>query len=289
MPKSAIAGLGAFIAGLALAAIPLAAQAQQQALNQSVSTQQQIVKHAAETQAKINSLADQTQQLLSEYMTTEQQVDQLKKYNDNLQTLITNQQSRVSSLNRQLGQIGDVEHGIVPLMQQMIAGLKNFIQLDVPYQLHQREQAVQKLNDLMGNSDVSIAEKYRQIMNAYSNELQNGRTIDAYRGQLTVNGKPQTVDFLRIGRIVLCYQTLDESQTGCWNQRKREWQVKNGFRTDVSTGLKMARKQTQPNFIVLPVPSPKMAQRQAQPVPESQTAGAAASPGGQAPNQQTQQ
>jgi len=286
MPKSAIAGLAAVVAGLALAATPRAAMAQQQTLDQSVNTQQQIVKHAAQTQAKINDLANQTQQLLNEYMTTEQQVDQLKKYNNNLESLINDQQSRITSLNKQLGQIGDVEHGIVPLMQQMIAGLKNFIQLDVPYQLNQREQTVQKLHDLMSNSDVSIAEKYRQIMGAYTNELQDGRTIDSYRGQLTVNGKQQTVDFLRVGRVALCYQTLDQSQTGCWNERARKWQKANAYRANVSKGLQIARKQTSPNLMKLPVLSPKQAPRNPQPVPSLQTAGA---PVGQTANTQTQQ
>lgn len=264
MSKSAIAGLGVLLAGVALTVTPLAARAQQQTLQQSVSTQQQIVKNSAQTQKKINNLADSTQALSAKYLTVEKQIDQLKKYNDNLQGLIDNQQSNINSLQKQLGQLSDVAHGIVPLMQQMIAGLDNFIKLDVPYQLDQREQTVEKLKDLMTDSNVSISERYRQIMAAYQNELQDGRTIDAYRGQLTVNNKPQTVDFLRIGRVVLCYQTLDQSQTGCWNQRQRKWVVKNGFRRGVSNGLAVARKETSPKMLILPVLAPAAAQQQSQ-------------------------
>ena len=264
MSKSAIAGLGVLLAGVALAAMSLPAQAQEQTLQQSVSTQQQIVKNSAQTQKKIDNLSDSTQTLLSKYLQTEKQIDQLKKYNDNLQSLINNQQSNIKSLHKQLGQLSDVAHGIVPLMQEMIAGLSNFIKLDVPYQLNQREQTVQKLQDLMSNSDVSIAERYRQIMQAYRNELQDGRTMDAYRGQLTVNNKPQTVDFLRIGRVVLCYQTLDQSQTGCWDQRARKWRETNDFRRAVSSGLKMARKQISPTLLILPVLAPEAAQQQSQ-------------------------
>ena len=264
MSKSAIAGLGVLLAGVALTVTPLTAQAQQQTLQQSVSTQQQIVKNSAQTQKKINNLADSTQTLLAKYLTTEKQIDQLKKYNDNLQGLINNQQSSITSLNKQLGQLSDVAHGIVPLMQQMIAGLDNFIKLDIPYQLDQREQTVQKLKDLMTDSDVSISERYRQIMGAYRNELQAGRTINAYRGQLTVNNKPQPVDFLRIGRVVLCYQTLDQSQTGCWDQRARKWVAKNSFRREVASGLQVARKETSPNLLILPVLAPVAAQQQTQ-------------------------
>ncbi len=264
MSKSAIAGLGVLLAGFALAATSLPAEAQQQTLNQSVSTQQSIVKHAAQTQQKIDNLSDSTGQLQAKYLSTEQQIDQLKKYNDNLQGLIDNQESRITSLNKQLGELSDVAHGIVPLMQEMITGLDHFIKLDVPYQLNQREQTVQKLQDLMTDSDVSISERYRQIMSAYQNELEAGRKMNVYRGQLTVNNKPQTVDFLQIGRIVLCYQTLDQSQTGCWNQRERKWQVADGFRRAVSQGLQMARKQTSPTLLNLPVLPPVAAQQQSQ-------------------------
>lgn len=264
MSKSAIAGLGVLLAGFVLAATSLPAEAQQQTLQQSVSTQQNIVKHAAQTQQKINNLADSTQQLLAEYLSTEQQIDQLKKYNDNLQGLINNQESRVASLKKQLGELADVAHGIVPLMQEMIAGLDHFIKLDVPYQIDQREEVVQKLQDLMTNSDVSISERYRQIMSAYQDELQAGRTMNVYRGQLTVDNKPQTVDFLQIGRVVLCYQTLDQSQTGCWNQRERKWVVTDGFRRAVTNGLKMARKQISPTLLTLPVLPPVAAQQQSQ-------------------------
>ncbi len=260
MPRSAIAGFGALLAGLALAAMPLAAQAQEQTLNQSETTQNQIVQDAASTQAKINGLSDQTQKLLSDYLVAVQRTDQLKKYNANLQGLINNQQANIASLNNQLNHLTDVEHGIVPLMEQMIAGLKNFIQLDVPFHRDERMQTANKLEDLMTDSNVTISEKYRQIMAAYNDELDSGRTLETYRDQLTVDGKPQTVEFFRVGRIALCYQTLNQSQTGCWNQNTHQWVAKDAFRTGVSNGFSVARKQSPPSLLIIPVTPPQAAQ-----------------------------
>lgn len=275
MPRSVIAGFGALLAGLALAAMPPAAQAQEQKLDQSVQTQNQIVSDAASTQAKINGLSDQTQKLLGQYMVTEQHVDQLKKYNANLQGLINNQQQSIASLNDQLAHLTDVEHGIVPLMEEMIAGLKSFIRLDVPFHRDSRMQEANKLEDLMTNSNVSISEKYRQIMAAYNDEIDYGRTVEDYRGQLTVNGKPQTVDFLRIGRISFCYQTLDQSQTGCWNQDTHQWVVNGAFRLGVNKGFSVARKQSPPSQFIIPVipPKPGHIVREAAPPPMTQYQG----------------
>ncbi len=229
------------------------------------------------TQQQINGLADQTQTLLSQYLTDEQQVNQLKKYNANLQALVNDQQNKIASLNLQLSQIGDVGQGIVPLMEQMIAGLKSFIQLDVPFQLDQRQQAVQTLEDLMTNSDVQISEKYSQITSAYLDELDSGRTVDSYQAQLSVNGKTQTVNMLRVGRIVLCYQTLDQSQTGCWNQRTRQWQANGNYRQPVTTAIAVALKQQQPNLLTLPVVAPEPAPPEAKIIPAPQTTAAPSS------------
>jgi hypothetical protein len=255
MPRSLTTGFGALVLGFAAAAAP-SALAQQQTLDRSVNTQNEIVKKAAATQAKINSLSAQTQKLLNQYLVAEQQIDQLKKYNKNLQAQVSDQTSRLASLNQQLSHIGNVEHGIVPLMDRMIAGLKNFINLDMPFKKQDRLHEVQKLQDLMTNSDVTISEKYRQIMATYQSELDYGRTVGAYRGPITINGKQQTVQFLRIGRISFCYQTLDASHNACWNKAKHQW-VSHGYRRSVSTGLAIAKKQSSPTLTILPVLAPQ--------------------------------
>lgn len=294
MPRSVITGIAALVFGLAAAAVPLAAQAQQQTLDSSVNTQNEIVKKAAATQKKINSLSSQTQKLLNQYLVAEQQIDQLKKYNTNLQGLISDQKSRIASLNNQLGHISAVETGIVPLMDKMIAGLKNFIQLDMPFHRDDRMQTVQKLQDLMTNSDITISEKYRQIMAAYQNELDLGRTLGTYRGPITINGKQQTVQFLRVGRVSFCYQSLNGERTACWNKSKHQWDPNGGFRRDVAEGLSVTRKQTTPKLIILPVLAPQPPLKNtslpeiqkapaAQSVPAAQTQSPAAPPSAPAP------
>ncbi len=254
MPRLVMTGLVAL--GLVAAALQTA-RAQEQTLDRSVDTQNRIVKHAAATQAKIDRLSAQTQKLLNEYLAAKQQTDQLQDYNANLQGLVNDQKARIASLNEQVGHVGEVEHGIVPLMNRMIAGLKDFIRLDMPFHRDERLQSAQKLQALMTNSDVTISEKYRQIMAAYQNELDYGRTLGAYRGPVTIDGKQRTVQFLRVGRISLCYQTLNESRTACWNKAKDQWIVNDGYRRNVANGLAIARKHSSPDLITLPVLAPQ--------------------------------
>ena len=94
-------------------------------------------------------------------------------------------------------------------MLRMIDAIDQFVAVDVPFLKDDRTKRMNALKDLMGRSDVTVAEKYRKVMEAYQTEINYGRTIESYRGTLSLNGLDREVDFLRIGS----YRT-DVSVTG---------------------------------------------------------------------------
>ena len=111
----------------------------------------------------------------------------------------------------------------------------------------------------MDRADVTNAEKYRRIVEAYQIENDYGRTIEAYRGSLKLGDRERTVDFLRFGRIALVYQSLDESEAGVWSQETRSWlPLDASHRSAIRAGLRIARKQAAPDLIELPPPSPML-------------------------------
>jgi hypothetical protein len=107
----------------------------------------------------------------------------------------------------------------------------------------------------MERSDVTAAEKLRQILEAYSIENDYGRTIEAYKGSVDVDGRTQEVDFLRIGRVSLTYQTVGGGHTGAWDNDSRSWEElpPETYKAQVADGLKIARKQVAPDMLVVPV------------------------------------
>jgi Protein of unknown function (DUF3450) len=109
---------------------------------------------------------------------------------------------------------------------------------------------------MMDRSHVDLAEKYRRLLEAYQVEAEYGRTIEAYRGDL--NGKNQTVDFLRFGRLALYYLTLDRREAGYWDKRSNAWRpLPPEYRSAIEQGVRIARKQAPPDLLKLPVPSPQ--------------------------------
>ena len=209
------------------------------------------------SQAVVSDLSDETQDLLGQYRLVLQQIDRLIAYNDYVERLIVDQEAQIKDIREQLDQFALIERGIVPLMLDSIDTLDKFIDLDVPFLLEERKARVARLRTIMNLSDVTVSEKYRQIMDAYQIETTYGRDIEAYTGLLEIGGVSRQVDFLRIGRTSLTYQTPDQEETGFWNKQDRRWEkLPNKYQNYVTQGLRVARKQVTPNLLELPIEAP---------------------------------
>merc|ERR1712000_511861 len=162
---------------------------------------------AAKSQEKINSLFEQSQDLLVEYRGVVDETENLKIYNDYLASLVADQQRGIDSLQKQIDSIEDTKQGIVPLMFRMIDSLEKFIELDVPIR---RKERIERLRDLMANSNVTVSEQFRQVLDAYLIETEYGTRIASYQGTLDDNGTDVTVDFFNLGRTAMLALSLDQ-------------------------------------------------------------------------------
>ena len=208
------------------------------------------------SQKRIDVVNAQTDQLFSRYTTALRQIDSLRVYNRQMRDLIVSQEAELVSLSDQIDRVEEVGRSVTPLMLRMIAALDTFVGLDTPFLEEERAERVAELHALMARADVSNAEKYRNIMEAYQIENEYGRTIEAYRSNLARDGKETTVDFLRFGRIALVYQNLDGSETGVWDPETKGWIILDSdYRTPIREGLRIARKQSAPDLIRLPLPA----------------------------------
>ncbi|TKB44480.1 DUF3450 domain-containing protein [Thalassotalea mangrovi] len=227
-------------------------------LTQVVSNSQQINASAEKSQQRIDNYNDQIQSKLQQFKTLSKEVDGLKVYNEQMQRQLDNQLQELQQLQDSMQQVSIIERQISPLMTRMIDTLDQFIALDVPFLEEERSNRIADLKGMLDRANVSVSEKFRRVLEAYQVETDYGRTIEAYTGLLTVDGSERDVDFLRIGRVSLIYQTRDGSHLGIWDQESRQWQaLPTSMRSDINKGLRIARKQLAPDLIVVPVNSAK--------------------------------
>ncbi|MCB1749794.1 MAG: DUF3450 domain-containing protein [Gammaproteobacteria bacterium] len=241
-----------------LAAFPLAAGAADK-VDTLVQVGEQRADEGAAAQKQIEQMSDQAGDIEAEYKQVLKVVEGLEVYNGLLQKQVDNQTAEMNALRDSMDKVALIERQIVPLMMQMIETLGEFVSLDVPFLTAERNDRVERLRAMMERSDVTAAEKFRQIIEAYQIENEYGRTIEAYKGTLDIDGGKREVNFLRVGRIALLYQTDGGELTGAWNQDSRSWEAlpPETYKQAVAMGLRIARKQVAPDLLVLPVAAPK--------------------------------
>ena len=223
----------------------------------AINLQSDINQEASLSQEKINDYDDEANAAAKSYAAALQRAESLNIYNGQLRRLIESQQKEIRSIKRQTEEIESIETGALPLMLEMTETLNQLIEGDIPFLTQERRDRVENLKRLIDRADVTAGEKYRRIMEAYLIEADYGRTIESYRGELDMGGTPRTVDFLRVGRIGLYYQTLDSEETGNWDKANRQWEVlEDEYRRSVRDGLRIARKQSPPTLLRLPVDTP---------------------------------
>jgi hypothetical protein len=194
---------------------------------------------------------------VAEYRAVVAETASLRRYNEQLATTLAAQVEEMQTLQRQLGEIETTAREIVPLLQKMLATLEAFVALDLPFLPEERAERIAGLQQMMTRADVSIAEKYRRIAEAYQVEMEYGRTLEAYQGRIG----DRTVEFLRVGRVSLMYRSLDGAETGYWDGEARQWVADSGYHGAVAAGLKIARKQAAPALLAVPVAAPQEAKR----------------------------
>ena len=74
-----------------------------------------------------------------------------------------------------------------------------------------------------------------------------------------IDGVERDVNFFRVGRVALLYQTTDTEISGAWDQASRSWvPLERGeYRNAIMKGLRIARKEASIDLLNLPIAAPE--------------------------------
>ncbi|WP_157678387.1 DUF3450 domain-containing protein [Oleiphilus messinensis] len=217
-------------------------------------TEQRLIRsnnHQAQIQTKIDQLDSATRDNYLTYKHTEKQATQLEAYNSQLEKLVTAQALELQDLDLQIQSLEETEQTALPLLVSMQDMLVRFIAHDQPFLPQEREKRLARLAEQLNRADISIAEKYRQVLEAYQIEVDYGRTIETYQGQLD---NQTNVTFLKLGRLALYYQTADGKRSGMWNKEQQKWfDLSETHNWAIKQAIQQANSQSVPELLPLPL------------------------------------
>jgi uncharacterized membrane-anchored protein YhcB (DUF1043 family) len=176
------------------------------------------------------------------------------RYNGAIEAQLQSQQKEMESLQAQIAGMDATAAEVPAMLQKMFEQLDAFVSADVPFLQKERAERVSRLRDLMGQADKSSGEKFRRLLEAYTIEMEYGRTMDSYSGTLA-DGRE--ADFVRLGRVSLMYRTADGAEVGYWDQQQKTWVVAPEYKRSIELALRIAKQTVAPDLITVPVPAPQ--------------------------------
>lgn len=214
-------------------------------------------KSASASQKKIDDLARESRNLVEEYRKLLDGSEYQAAYTRELEELEQAQQQQLAGLREQIVQARLTRQRIVPLMRSMADSLEKFVVLDLPFHQQERVAAVIDLKQRLRQPDISISAKFRILLEAFQLEQDYGGNIESWRGPLQLEGEEFSVEYLRIGRAALYYQSLDGASSGYWDRDQQAWvPLEERYNRGLAQALRVAQNITAPQLLNLPMPVP---------------------------------
>lgn len=205
------------------------------------------------SQAKIDRYSDQLKDLVNDHLNNQRQAQVTESYNDQMVKLLGSQEQEINDLSAQIESLEETDRAMLPLLNKMLVELENLIKQDLPFLQNERAQRIARLKAMQDRADISIAEKYRQILEAYSVEISYGRSIESYSGAL-IGNENREVNYLRMGRLSLYFQSLNGQEAGLWLPASRSWAPLSASENQaLSRSISIAQQKRIPELLNLPV------------------------------------
>ncbi len=249
-------------ASLMVAGATQAAEVDTSIIDQALNLIEQQNEAAVASQENVTRLSNSASTLFEEFKLENDNLEAMLVLNAGLRKQISVQEENIATLQQSITDVAVVTQEMPLLMTKMLASIEQFVELDLPFQQEERRARLQFARDAIDSPDVSVAEKFRQILVLYQTENNYGRTHETYATTLNLEGVDRDVDILRVGRIALLYQTKDRTMTGAWDKAAGAWVTLDPveYRTAVQRAISVSSGLVSPAILEIPIVAPESAQ-----------------------------
>ncbi len=214
--------------------------------------QQQQQQQAIQT--RIDQADDETRELLTRLRDAQSSSQRLERYNDQLSSTLDEQQQRIDRQQHALETLGETREALPDTLHDMLDRLRVLVKVDMPFRHEERMARLDGLERALSDTSIPYEKRMEQLLSVWRAELDYGRNMDSWRGQLTQDDQQRDVQFLRMGRVGFYYLTPDGEQGGVWKNRDRQWHSLDGAqRNMVNRGIRIANDQRAPELLSLPL------------------------------------
>lgn len=209
----------------------------------------------AELQSRIEAADDEMRAMLEELRELERAERRLARENAELAPRIERQAESLSRREVALDTLEETRDALPELQERMVERLERWVENDMPFLRQERRARVASLRSQAG--ELTAADRWERIVEAWRAELEYGREVDAWRGYLGDGESRREVDYLRLGRVGLYYLTPDGRAGRVWQADAGSWAaLDEAQRREIRNGLRIARDRRAPELLSVPLSQP---------------------------------
>lgn len=248
--------LGGIAAGSLLLLVAFGVQSQE--VDPVLDTSRAAAQDTAQSQERIDEIDAETQRMLNDYRALLKQLEQLERYNASQERQVDAQRRELASLEEDINNIASLQRAMQPLMDDMVDALDRLVEADLPFLMDERRSRVARLKNAIEDPELSPAQRFRLVVEAYQIENEYGRTIESYRGDIEADGRMyENVEFVRIGRVALIFRTDNDEVLKRYVPEENRWvDLDDSYLQDIRTASRIAREQIPPDLMFIPVRAP---------------------------------
>jgi hypothetical protein len=151
------------------------------------------IQQAQAQQEEIDAIQEVTEDRFEQYQVLLREIEDLEIYNNLLRAQVEAQRRQLDQLYTSINEVGLIERQVLPLMTRMITSLDRFIDLDVPFLLEERRARIATARRTLARSDVTVAEQFRFVMEAWMIEMQDyGATGELYTDEIVTSDRARS-------------------------------------------------------------------------------------------------
>ena len=151
----------------------------QEIVDKTLDSQVDASSSSVVAQRDIERLDEEAKKLYYEFKDIVSEFEGLRRYDNQLEKIVFSQEEEVLDILKQIESLDNVNKEILPFLKTIIDSLRAFIKLDIPFLLESRIARVDDLDSIILKSNITTAEKFRKVFEAYQLEATFGNTCAA--------------------------------------------------------------------------------------------------------------
>jgi FtsZ-binding cell division protein ZapB len=206
------------------------------------------------TQKDIEKWSEKKSMLEAEYDALMENNKRLVTEREHLTQTLETMQERIGNLENQIEAMEKISEKLNPFLFGVHKKLVESVNQRLPFLQEERSERLTNLKKTLDDPQIVLGEKFRKVMEVLFIEAEYGNTVEVYQEKIFLSDEDVLVNVLRLGRISLFFETLDQTTTGYFDLEDNQWKIlPQSANRDIRIAMEIGSKRRPADIVTLPL------------------------------------